>query len=389
MQQSDRPNPGIIARGYDSAEPVGGATLLITGVARSGTTMIASVLRSAGVFLGEYLHEAVHEDSRMLGILQHGDERMLRDLIAERNAEHVTWGFKLPTLHALMRYNWVGYFRQPRLIIIYRDPVAIAVRDSLSEHFEERQSLISATHAMTSLAMFADRANCPTLMLSYEKAIMDPEGMLHTLLGFCGLPWDPETITSLAREVRPNNPIYHEAASLKFPGKLEGIIDGQVYGWCCQSNSLEPVELDLFADGECLATFHADRFRADLARSGIGNGNHGFYIDITGYGLAPDVVLNVRPHNRTVALEGGGRTVRQLLEAHAAASGDAVADDPLIADAPPPPPPEVTPERPIELADLKSLFKSDEEAGEPESEFGFDVTQGPVPEAVPSQAAAS
>ena len=61
-----------LADGGGGLELGGGVALIVTGLARSGTSMLAAVLRRAGVFMGEQLYETVDEDAQMLAVLRSG-----------------------------------------------------------------------------------------------------------------------------------------------------------------------------------------------------------------------------------------------------------------------------------------------------------------------------
>lgn len=332
MRYVSPPNHGVLSFRDQGMAPDEPATLIVTGVARSGTSMVAGVLRDAGVFMGQYVFDVVQEDAEILTMLQSGQEPMLQALIAQRNEAHVSWGFKVPNLHAYLRADRLSLFRNPRLIVVFRDPVAVAVRDALSEHFDPQDSLDLTAHAMVSLIAFAQRAGCPTLMVSYEKAITAPEAFLRSLLPFCGIDETPDLMDRLMGVVEPNNPAYLATANTQFTGYVEGVLSGQVYGWCRQWDTLTPVSLDVFADDRLLMTVLADHHRADLAANGIGNGDHGFYVDLNGRDLPPDAVLRIRPHRRSVELEGSGRTIAALIAAHPGA--EAVSPDPAPAAAP-------------------------------------------------------
>ncbi len=332
MRYVSPPNHGVLSFRDHGMAPNEAATLVVTGVARSGTSMLAGVLRDAGVFMGQHVFDVVQEDAEILTMLQSGQEALLESLVAQRNQAHATWGFKVPNLHAYLRADRMGLFRNPRLIVVFRDPVAVAVRDVLSEHFDPGDSLNLATHAMTSLIAFAERSGCPTLMVSYEKAITAPVPFLQSLLSFCGIDATAALLDRLTGVVEPNNPAYLATANSQFTGYVEGILSGQVYGWCRQWDTLAPVWLDVFADDQLLTTVLADHHRTDLAANGIGNGDHGLYIDLGRHRLPPETVLRVRPARRTVELEGSGRTIAALTAAHG--GGGAVSPDPAPAAAP-------------------------------------------------------
>ncbi len=312
MKYVSPPNSGVIQSGAAVPNKDEPYTLIVTGVARSGTSMIGSVLHNSGVFMGEHVFEVVMEDAHLLSTLQSGHDALLRGLIDQRNADHTVWGFKIANLHAYLTADRVRWFRNPRLVVTFRDPVAIAVRDSLSEHFDVREAMTFASHAIVSMAAFIERTGCPTLLLSYEKAIANPPQFLNALLPFCGIEADADQMEKLIHLVLPNNPAYLAKANSHFEGFVEGVMQNHIYGWCNQVNFLEPVLLDLFADDVRIATFLADEHRADLASMNKGNGNHGFYYDLTRFNLSPDTVLHVRPNRRSVELSDSGRTLRDM-----------------------------------------------------------------------------
>lgn len=287
-------------------------TLVVSGVARSGTSMIATILHTAGVMMGDPPLEVVIEDPEILAAASTGQEALLRQIIARRNATHPVWGFKLPNMHAYLRAEQVAWFRNPRMIMVFRDPVAVAVRDSLSEYYDPGQKLTSSLHGMISAIAFAEQARCPTLMLSYGKAIAAPERTVRAVLRFCGLYASDAMVEELARVVRPDNPAYLRTANSWFVGFIDGIEEGHLTGWCRQVDALRPVSLDLIANGRVLTTFVAMEFRQDLADQQIGNGNHAFRVDLRPFRLSTDTVIRLRLTNRSIELEGSGRTVGEL-----------------------------------------------------------------------------
>jgi hypothetical protein len=64
-------------------------------------------------------------------------------------------------------------------------------------------------------------------------------------------------------------------------GRLEGFVDGRVLGWAW--SPLAPSEriwVAVFRDGEPVGGAMADMARSDLLAAGIGDGAHGFAIEI-------------------------------------------------------------------------------------------------------------
>jgi len=310
-------NTGIISSHPAASRPRKEATkhtIIITGVARSGTSLVAAVLKEAGVFLGEFLHDIVHEDAQILEMLRRHDMASLKTMIQERNAGHAQWGFKVPNLHVYLKHDELALFRNPRLVVIYRDPVAVAVRNALSEHYREVDALVKSANAMHSLAQFSRLADCPVLLMSYEKALSLPNTMIDRLLEFCGIQLDDAARTRLLMHVQPNRPEYLAAASSSFGGRIDGVFDGKLYGWCCQVGRLEPVQLQVFADDRPIATVIADAFREDLAQAGVGNGCHGFFLSLARFGVRRSSVIRVKISNRVLELENSGVKLGALPE---------------------------------------------------------------------------
>jgi len=311
---TDRLNFGIIVIGADgnAAGRANPKTFVISGVARSGTTMVAGLMRRAGVFLGDPLHEVVLEDAEMLELLRARSMAALRQQIARRNASHPVWGFKLPNLHAFLRVEELSLFRNPHLILVFRDPVAITVRSAISEQYSVMDELANTVGAQETLAQFATRASCPVLMLSYEKALISPDETIGTLLSFCGIKPPAKARAAMLAEVQPNHPGYLEASSSSFEGFIDGVRDGRLEGWCCQVGRLDPLRVDILANGFMVQSVLANRFREDLLGRGVGNGAHAFCYDLTPHRLSPDTVIRARIRDRTMELGNSGMALGAL-----------------------------------------------------------------------------
>ena len=307
-------NTGVIVRrdGAAKSRDGGKRTIVVTGVARSGTSLVASVLKAAGLHMGDFLHDVVQEDAQMLEIVRSRDTALLRALIQQRNTKHPRWGFKIPNLHAYLRYDELGLFRNPHMIAIYRDPVAIAMRNALSEHTDQLQGVIAAAGAMQAMTRFAEKAACPLLLLSYEKVVSVPSLLVDSVLDFCGISLSAAKRKALLEHVKPNNPEYLVVASRRFLGRIDGLMDGALYGWCCEENRLEPVRLEVLANDRTLEAFLADRYRADLAGGGVGNGCHGFSIDLGHHKIPADAVIRVKIAGRLLDLENSGQRLDRL-----------------------------------------------------------------------------
>lgn len=63
------------------------------------------------------------------------------------------------------------------------------------------------------------------------------------------------------------------------------------------------------APGQRLMTVVANVHREDLLLSGIGNGNHGFFVPVEALGASPNAVITVRVTGLTFELGNSGRAL--------------------------------------------------------------------------------
>ncbi len=307
-------NEGFIIRPGATvpAKADAGRTFIISGLGRGGTTMIASVLRTAGIPLGDRLFEAAMEDLDMAHVLHANDPVMLGEIIAQRNARFRDWGFKIPYIHGLLRYADIARFRNPHLILVFRDPVAVTGRIKLSDYKDPLEALPSIATSVVNLIEYVRHTECPCLLLSYEKAVIFPEVFVDTLTAFCGLKLKSQARAQVLRQVMPNSIEYAAGTTVKIAGRLETLRGTQLFGWCAYVNIMDTVELDLFVNATKVRTFKAEQFRPDLLAAGFHNGNHGFTVDLGGVALTPSDRLHVRIKARELyELDNSGRTVAE------------------------------------------------------------------------------
>lgn len=312
----DLQNKGLIsfqgapARGLGAS---GTRTLIVSGVARSGTSMIARVLHGAGVFMGEDMDQIVFEDHAFALAFENGglDAKALGRLRRTRDARHPVWGFKRPHLH-VQGAAAVTAFRNPRVILTVRDPVAIAERNAIAEQRDPAHSLSAAMEDLQAMLCFAQGLTCPVLLVSYEKAVRQPARLISRLLDFCGIELEQAAQQRLLGLVEPERPAYLQSARRRFDGYIDAIRDNTLTGWACQCDVPLPVTVTVFRDDVAVTECRADQLRQDLLQSGIGSGRHGFALSLDGLGFRNDSRVTVRIEGRNFALNKSGSTVATL-----------------------------------------------------------------------------
>jgi hypothetical protein len=308
-------NPGdLVNKGFilhrPSSEP--GRTFIVTGLQRSGTSLIAAMLQHAGLFIGSEINTAVYEDEEIARVLAALDRDGLRDIVQRRNTLHARWGFKCPMLNEAIDPGQVGLFDRPRLIVTFRDPVAIAVRTWLSEYQPALLALKSAITQQAALVDFLGQIECPSLLVSYEKALAFPHDTIGAILRYCGIETNEHLRERLLALFEPNRPDYIATARRRYDGLIEGVRGGQLYGWCWLTQAPDPVTLDVLVDERLVTRVTADVFRQDLLDAGIGQGRHGFFIPIETLQAQPSSLIRVRVTEHGIELNNSGKRLSEF-----------------------------------------------------------------------------
>lgn len=160
-------------------------TYVIFGLPRGGTTMVAGVARMCGLFIGEDLPVNA-EDPKFnpltLAKKGGGAIRNMRATVEMRNAEYPIWGWKYP---AAAKYlpKLAKSLRNPCLILVFRDPVAIQLRNFAKGH-DVLRIINSAQKAQRRNWNIVKRFGMPALLVSYEKAVAEPEIFIEQICEF-------------------------------------------------------------------------------------------------------------------------------------------------------------------------------------------------------------
>jgi hypothetical protein len=113
-------------------------TVIVLGMPRGGTSMVAGSLRLLGVPMGDRLEPSNQEDLDILDLVAslqplYGEDGKpitenfdrLRALIAGRNEERPFWGWKDPNAHVYIS-ELMPVLRNPHFVVVFRDHFAAA-----------------------------------------------------------------------------------------------------------------------------------------------------------------------------------------------------------------------------------------------------------------------
>ena len=250
-------NPGVWVRhAYPNKRT---HTYIVVGLPRSGTSMVAGCLNHLGLFVGKQAGDVVFEDVALSSALETGDLARARHLIRYYNARHDRWAWKRPAAwKALPRL--LPLFRNPRLIVPFRDVLAISMRNRISVQTDVDLGLVSHTREYLELLRALDDVEVPTLMVSYEKALLSPAHFLDSLIDFCGLSPGEEAYRQALGFIEPDPTRYLERARFIYVGQVAPIVGKTVSGWAAVARRAEQhVTVELRIDGEVCATTVANR----------------------------------------------------------------------------------------------------------------------------------
>ena len=239
----------------------GAKTVIVLGAFRGGTSMIAGAVDALGISMiarskAENPEYDNWEDKEIQDILHHGaypvqllncgyfpravsqsqvqsgEYRQAAEIVADfqRKAESKltefrgfvsernqagSWGWKYPgTALWLLKTKLLQEVRNPHIITIFRDPVAIWQRETSvglkTQNFQqEKASFRYATVQTEMLVECATTLKCPQLVVSYERATRDDlskKSLAEGMRSFLQLPENPDLMgRAIHSMTRPNS----------------------------------------------------------------------------------------------------------------------------------------------------------------------------------------
>ena len=162
------------------------------------------------------------------------------------------------------------------------------------------------------MVAFARALPCPTLLVSYERALDQPDTCISALFDFCSLDVSAPARQAMRILIEPGRPDYVTTARRVFEGYVDSIRETVLTGWVWQKGIPAPMPVTLMRDGVPVSDHMANQMRSDLVDAGIGGGCHGFAIDLAGRGFEPHSRVGVKIGGRNFLLTNSGATVLEL-----------------------------------------------------------------------------
>ncbi|EDY81951.1 hypothetical protein VDG1235_1571 [Verrucomicrobiia bacterium DG1235] len=246
-------------------------TIIVLGVGRGGTSLCSKALNELGVFTGKDSRPPIFEDIPLSKALEAHNFEEATKLIEEYNQSYEVWAFKRPTTNDTIE-TLHNLLSNPIYIVIFRDILAIAQRNSLSMEAKPFPTMHSAISDYQKILAFIEKHTPSTLLLSYEKTLKNPEPFINKLLEFTGLKetTSEEKRKNAINSIQPSPRDYLiNTSAVKHYGYLDSVIGPKASGWAAYSKSNQKVALDLFVNEKYQTTFIPLDFREDILTKGL------------------------------------------------------------------------------------------------------------------------
>lgn len=242
-------------------------TVVVMGPARSGTTMIAQMLATLGIYLGER-DVNLFEDIPIRRAIRERRLAHLEQVLRARDAEHDLWGWKYPETVEVLQFIREKA-RNPYFIFTFRDPLATSLRNKISgdPQLDLFGAMRDAMNYMDSMTREIQASLVPSLLISYEKALIKPNAVVDAICSFLELDVSEARRLDAVDQVNPGNNRYLLAKqSKRFRGNIDGINWSVIWGWAYDAQDRCNVEIELRVNGETVHREKPVRPRKDIAR---------------------------------------------------------------------------------------------------------------------------
>lgn len=289
-------NSGIDFIGDQSSLDEKQKTLVVIGVARSGTSLIAGSLEHLGVFTGARSRKPVFEDVTLANAIEDGKFTLAKNIIKKYNKEHDIWAYKRPaSIELLDKLNII--FRNPIYLIVFKDMFSIANRNNISVKLDVIDGLKKAHVDYEKIINFISNTKINAFLFSYEKIMANKIAFMNILISMIGKEKiSIEQEKSALIFIKPSPEDYLDATrTTRSKGFVKNIDKSMVSGWAMLLNSYTPVVVELYINGKYKMSNTANKIRLGLVEKGIHKtGTAGFIFDLKDSPLQEDDIIEVK-----------------------------------------------------------------------------------------------
>jgi hypothetical protein len=273
-QTNSLKNTGIAVLGDQNLIKSNQKTIIVVGVARGGTSMVAGSLHHLGFFGGERSGPPVYEDVSLAEAFENKDTKRIQELISLYNRNHDTWFFKRPSV--------IDYLdeihhkvRNPVFIFIFKDIFTVSNRNNISMQQDILKGLSNAQNDYAKILKFLSKNNnINGVLVSYEKALLHTREFVDELTSTLFKSGVSSTKKQkLLSFIEPAPEHYLDSSrKTKVVGTLEMVTEERLTGWAKTAYSTQNVCLHLYINGHLIDKTHANQNLTYLAEEHQGYG---------------------------------------------------------------------------------------------------------------------
>ncbi len=256
-------------------------TIIVSGVARSGTSLVAGVLSKLGVFLGDTACPPVYEDTELGRAMENRELAAAKAIIGRYDEKHAIWGWKRPSS--------IGYldevdavFSNPIYVFIFKDIFSIAKRNEISMHADLIKNMRSVYKQQGKIIDFIEERNPVAMLVAYDKALVEKDRFVRALCELAGIEASADQFNAAVEFITPNPPDYLDASRItKARGSVGMIKENCVVGWARAVYNDTPIHVELYVNERLVAVTMANLLRENLVEKGLHpTGHAGFRFDL-------------------------------------------------------------------------------------------------------------
>ncbi|MEJ6122028.1 hypothetical protein MT390_09140 [Vibrio sp. 2-Bac 85] len=280
-------------------------TIIVVGVARGGTSIVAGALKHLGVPMGNAC-APVFEDTRLSFAFEKQSKEKFEQVITDYNEKQDVWAWKRPSsLNDLSRI--AKKLRNPHFIFVFRDLLSVANRNTISMKQGVVGGLDAAFNDYKKILRFLNKSSHPALLVSSEKAVKHKQSFVVALIEFADLQPSEAQCQQSLNFITPNPSNYLRVSRID---NVIGWADkkqlqvGLLTGWAYRAHNKKQVNLTVYVNDKALKTISASEFNAAFKGKVHPTGHCGFSINLLDYDVKPSDHIQVKAEGDEVPVSG-------------------------------------------------------------------------------------
>ncbi|HFU75603.1 MAG TPA: hypothetical protein ENK66_05080 [Arcobacter sp.] len=308
-------NHGIEYIGEQKALNEEKKTLIVLGVARGGTSLLAGTLDHLGIFTGKLSGDPIFEDLYLANAFEKKKIDEAKKIIQQYN-KHDIWSFKRPGLIDYIT-ELDSLCRNPIYLIVFKDIFSISNRNSISMKLNIVDGLKKAQEGYGKILSFIEKNNPNAFLLSYEKIMENKEHFIDILVNLIGKEKSTEESRLCALNfIEPNPKNYLDVSRItRSIGQIGLIKKHIVQGWGKYKYRDDSAIVELYVNDKLIASKTANEARKHMENlQGFKHVNYGYSFQLLENGLKEGDVVSVKLKDDVLFLKGSHTVFKEDAE---------------------------------------------------------------------------